>query len=240
MTGLLHGELIKLRMTRTALGFALTMLGLMLLSTLLQTLVGDPTTVQAKRDAVSAGGVIPTVLIIFGAVAATGEHRHGTITSTFLIAPDRVRATVAKLLAYAAAGALVGLAVQLVAFAIGVPLLAGQAGPDLSAGTLAGMLVETVVACGLATAVGVGVGALVRNQVAAVVGTLAYVFIVESVVGGFLPRVYPFLIGGALNSLTGFDIEHRTSPVVGGLLLAAWTVAFGAAAVLADRSRDVS
>ncbi len=240
MTGLLHGELIKLRTTRTALGFALTMLGLMLLSTLLQTLVGDPTTVQAKRDAVSAGGVIPTVLIIFGAVAATGEHRHGTITSTFLIAPDRVRATVAKLLAYAAAGALVGLAVQLVAFAIGVPLLAGQAGPDLSAGTLAGMLVETVVACGLATAVGVGVGALVRNQVAAVVGTLAYVFIVESVVGGFLPRVYPFLIGGALNSLTGFDIEHRTSPVVGGLLLAAWTVAFGAAAVLADRSRDVS
>jgi len=240
VTGLLHGELIKLRTTRTALGFALTMLGLMLLSTLLQTLVGDPTTVQAKRDAVSAGGVIPTVLIIFGAVAATGEHRHGTITSTFLIAPDRVRATVAKLLAYAAAGALVGLAVQLVAFAIGVPLLAGQAGPDLSAGTLAGMLVETVVACGLATAVGVGVGALVRNQVAAVVGTLAYVFIVESVVGGFLPRVYPFLIGGALNSLTGFDIEHRTSPVVGGLLLAAWTVAFGAAAVLADRSRDVS
>jgi len=240
VTGLLHGELIKLRTTRTALGFALTMLGLMLLSTLLQTLVGDPVTVQDKRNAVSVGGIMPTVLIIFGAVAATGEHRHGTITSTFLIAPDRVRATIAKLAAYAAAGALVGLGVQLVAFAIGVPLLAGQAGPDLTASTLVGMLAETVVACALATAIGVGIGALVRNQVAAVVGTLAYVFIVESVVGGFAPRVYPFLIGGAINSLTEFDIDHRTSAVVGGLLLGAWTLAFGAAAVLADRARDVN
>jgi len=240
MTALLHGELIKLRTTRTALGFTLTMLGLMLLSTLLQTLVGDPTTLQDKRDAVSAGGIIPTVLIVFGAVAATGEHRHGTITSTFLIAPDRVRATVAKLLAYAAAGALVGLVVQLIAFAIGVPLLADQSGPGLSASTLAGMLLETVVACALATAIGVGIGALIRNQVAAVVGTLAYVFIIESIVGGLLPRVYPYLIGGAINSLTEFDIDHRTSAVVGGLLLVAWTVAFGAAAVLADRARDVN
>ncbi|HWV88168.1 MAG TPA: hypothetical protein VNZ62_22165, partial [Capillimicrobium sp.] len=104
----------------------------------------------------------------------------------------------------------------------------------------AGMLAETVVACALATSIGVGVGALIRNQVAAVVGTLAYVFIIESIVGGLLPRVYPYLIGGAINSLTEFDIDHRTSAVVGGLLLVAWTVAFGAAAVLADRARDVN
>lgn len=240
MIGLLHGELIKLRTTRTALGFALTMLGLTLLSVLLQTLVGDPTTLTDKRTAVSVGTVIPTVLIIFGAVGATGEHRHGTITSSLLIAPDRIRVTAAKLVAYAVAGALVGVVVQLIALAIGLPLLADQPGPELGLSDAAAILAETAVACALTTAIGVGVGALIRNQVAAVVGALAYVFIVEPLVAAFAERVYPYLMGGALNSLTQTEFDHETSVAAGGLLLLGWALAFGAVAVLADRARDVN
>jgi ABC-2 type transport system permease protein len=242
MRGLLHGELIKLRTTRTALGFALVLAGLMLLSVLVQALVGGgPDTLDDKRSTVALGATLPTVLIVFGAVGATGEHRHGTITSALLIAPDRVQVTAAKLIAYAVAGGLVGLVVQLVAFAIGVPLIASGPGGDLSISDLAGILLATVVACGLSSAIGVGVGALIRNQVAAVVGSLAYLFIVESILAGVADSVYRWLIGGATSALAGIDAGgDPLSPVAGGFVLAGWALALGAASVLADRARDVA
>ncbi len=240
MTGLLQGELIKLRTTRTALGFAAVTLLLMLLAVLLGTLAGDPTTLDDKRSTLSMGSIIAFVLIIFGAVGATGEHRHGTITSALLIAPDRIRVTAAKLAAYAAAGALVGLVVQLLAIAIGLPLLSGEPGPDLSGSDLLGIVAGTVVACGLCAAIGVGVGALLRNQVATVVIALVYLFIIEPLISGFVPEAYAYLIGGASSAVAGGDVEDGLAPVVAGVVLLGWALLFSAVAVVADRNRDVN
>ena len=51
MTRLLSGELLKLRTTRTAIGFAVAAIALVLLVVLLSILAGDPRTVagQARR-----------------------------------------------------------------------------------------------------------------------------------------------------------------------------------------------
>jgi len=243
VTGLLHGELIKLRTTRTALAFAGLVLLLVLASVLLQALLADPTTLDDKRQVVTVvgvGGTIPTVLIVFGVVGATGEHRHGTITSTFLIAPDRIRATLAKLVAYAVTGAVVAVVVQAIALAIGLPIIAGDPGPDLGGSDIAGLFAGGAVSCALAAALGVAVGALVRNQVAAVVGTLAYLFILEPIIAVASADVSAYTVGSAMSAVGGIDVAHGLDPVPAGLVLAAWTLVVGAIAVLADRSRDVN
>lgn len=240
MIGLLHGELIKLRTTRTALGFAGVALLLVVLSLVLLVVVSGPTTAQDKLTSISVAGQIAFVLTIFGAVGATGEHRHGTITSALLIAPDRVRVTVAKLLAYTAAGALLGLLLQLVALIIGLPLISGDPGADPSVGQIAGLIAGSVVGCALLTAFGVAIGSLVRNQVMAVVGLLVYLFIIEPLLGVAWHGVDVAGLSAASNALTGADPSADLSPVVAGLALLAWTVVAAALAVVADRVRDVS
>jgi hypothetical protein len=240
MIGLLHGELIKLRTTRTALGFAAAGLLLVLASVLLQALAGDPTSLEDKRSVISGAGVVSILLLVFGVVGATGEHRHGTITPALLIAPDRVRYTAAKLIAYGLAAALIAIGVQILAVVLGLALLGGRPGPSLGSGDVLAVSAGSVVSCVLAAALGVGIGALVRNQVAAVVGSLIYLFILEPVLQGVLADVYAYTIGGSSSALAGNSFDHALAPVIGGVVLAAWALAVGTAAVLADRARDVN
>ena len=243
MIGLLHGEIIKLRTTRTALGFAALVLLLVLASVLLQALLGDPTTLDDKRQVVTVaglGGTIPAVLIIFGVVGATGEHRHGTITSTFLIAPDRVRATVAKLMAYFVTGVIVAVLVQAIALAIGLPLdrrrpgtgprRLGHRGPVRRRRRLvrAGRRARRR-----------GGGAHPQSG-AAVVGVLAYLFILEPIVSALSGDVSSYTVGSTMSAVAGIDFSDSLDPLPAGLVLAAWALVVGTAAVLADRSRDVN
>jgi ABC-2 type transport system permease protein len=238
--GLLQGELIKLRTTRTAIGFAICGMGLVVLTLLLLILVGDPTNTEDKLTAVAVAGPIVFLLCIFGAVGATGEHRHGTITAALLIAPGRVGVTVAKLIAYAAAGALFGLLLQVVALVVGLPLMSGDAGADPGAGDLLALTAGCVAACALMTAFGVAIGSLVRSQVGTVVGLLVYFFIAEPLLGVAWHGFEVAGISPASNALTGADQSAELSPGVAGLVLLGWTVVAGAIAVLADRSRDVN
>jgi ABC-2 type transport system permease protein len=240
MIGLLRGELIKLRTTRTAIGFALCALVLLLLALLLDVLVSEPTSAGDKLTALSIAAPIAFVLGIFGAVGATGEHRHGTITAALLISPGRVKVTVSKLLAYAAAGALFGLALQLLAFIIGLPLMRSDSGANPTIGQLLGLLAGGVVACGLLAAFGVALGSLVRSQVGTVVGLLVYLFIAEPLLGLLWHGFDVGGLSGATNALTGTDRSPEISAALAGVILLGWTVVAGAAAVLADRARDVN
>ena len=100
MTALLSSELLKLRTTRTAFGF--------LVATVLLTVgIGAATfatiTVTGKEDledALAGAGFVSALLLVLGIVAATGEYRHGTITSSLLASPVRTRFLSAKVLAY--------------------------------------------------------------------------------------------------------------------------------------------
>jgi ABC-2 type transport system permease protein len=243
MIGLLNGELIKLRTTRTAVGFALLALLLLLANVLIGGLATDPITLADKRQIVSLGGLggtIPYLLVIFGVVGATGEHRHGTITAALLIAPDRIRVTLAKLLAYALTGALVAVLVGVIAFPVGLGLLSGSPGPDLSATDLVDLAIGGIVAFALASALGVAFGSLVRNQVAAVVASLAYLFIAEPLLSALTHTIEPYTVGSTLSALCGLDFGRQLQPVSAGLVLLGWTAVVSVLAVLADRARDVN
>jgi ABC-2 type transport system permease protein len=241
VTRLVQGELIKVRTTRTALGFASASVLLVVAVVLLSTLAGDPKTIDDKLDALNVGGVLSIPLLIFGIVGATGEFRHHTLAPAVLIAPDRVRLTLARLIAYVATALGVAVIMLAVGMAIGLPILAGQPGPDHGGHEYLRLIGGGLLAVGLTAALGVGVGVLLRNQVAAVVGSLVWLFILEPLIPLASDEVSKY---GVLNSAGSLGIgggHQSDTPTFAGALaaLVAWTAAFVVAGVLVDRRRDV-
>ena len=238
MNRLLAGELIKVRTTRTALGFGIAALLLALLAVLSVSLAGDPVTIRDKRGAIGFGSVISAVLLIYGVVGATGEFRHRTLAPAVLIAPDRFRLVVARTVAYALTAGVLGIAVGALVFLVGLLLLAGERGPDLDAMDCVGVFAGGVLATVLCAALGVGVGTLVRNQVAAVVGLLVWLFVGEplvSVIDGDLVQYTISTSAGALGQGGNGDASMLSA----ALVLSAWAATAGVIGALVDRRRDV-
>jgi hypothetical protein len=240
MIPLVNGELIKVRTTRTALGFAAASVLLVVAYVLITFLAGDPRTVDEQRDALNVGGVLSIPLLIFGIVGATGEYRHRTIAPAVLIAPGRARLTVARLIAYVLTALAVGIAMVVVALVLGLPLAPSDAedfaGSDIVAIAGGGILVAM-----LTTALGVGVGVLVKNQVAGVVGALIWTFILIPVLGAIdedLPNYTTLIAAGAVGG-SGGEGPDEVSFSQGLIVMIAWAVAFFAVGLLVERRRDV-
>jgi ABC-2 type transport system permease protein len=174
-------------------------------------------------------------------VGFTVEFRHGTATSTFLVAPVRERVLAAKLLAHALLGAALGLTGIAVALAVALPWLRAK-DVELPLGER-GHLLILAGALGSALlwgALGVALGGLVRNQVLGVVGALVWVLIVENIVGALLEDAAPYLPGRASGAMIGSDfLDDDLSRAGGTLLTAAYVAAASLAAVVALRARDV-
>ncbi|MGW4928974.1 ABC transporter permease [Agromyces sp. NPDC004153] len=155
----------------------------------------------------SVGYVFPVLL---GALAVTGEFRHKTLTPTFLAVPRRSVVLGSKYVSELVLGAGFGV----IAFATSV---AGGAAA-LSAFGLDTGLDETdtwaligrgVLAMALWATIGVGLGALVPNQVAAIVIVLAFTQFVEPILrlGASLndvtAQIGQYLPGAASDALVG-------------------------------------
>src|SRR4029078_7488364 len=82
----------------------------------------------------SFGAAIAIVLLLFGTVGATGEFRHRTLAPAVLIAPDRLRPLLAAIAAHVATALAVAATLAVITLVIGIPLLAGEKGPDLPGG----------------------------------------------------------------------------------------------------------
>jgi len=93
-------------------------------------------------------------------------------------------------------------------------------------------------------AIGVGVGALVRNLVAAVAAALAWIAVVEGIagqlVGPGLARWLPFSASESLDRASLTSPGGLLPQWGGGLMLLVYAVAFAAAAVLITLKRDVT
>ncbi len=240
MNARVRGELIKLRTTRTALGFAAAAVLLVLATVLITTLAGDPTTMSDKRSAINFGGTLSAVLLLFGVVGSAAEYRHRTLAPALLIAPDRGKLTLARMLAYAFAALIMGLLMLIVAFVIGIPLLSGTNGPDLAGSDYVRVGGGGLLAAVLSAVLGVGIGVLVRNQVAGVVGSLCWFFIVEPLIPLLSDDAAKFTVGQSASALGGATQGNVLGFVPALLVLAAWAVAFLVAGVLVDRRRDVT
>lgn len=240
MSRLVAAELLKIRTTRTGWVFFASGLGLSLLTIVGNLAVGefqDPEAVTGLFVTASLGGLM---MLLLGIVGATGEHRHGTVTPTFLVSPVRERVVAAKAIAYTLAGVAFTAAIELVTALIAVPWLAVKGASSPPADELALLLLGQLLYGGIAGALGVGVGTLVRNQVAAVVIVLVEFLAVEPVVGALVPDIGKYGPQGAALSLLSGGLGGTVPMWAGGLVYVGYAlVALGAGALL-DSRRDVS
>lgn len=207
---------------------------------------GTPTlhTPEGLRNLFSSAGSANIWALILGAIAVTGEFRHQTVTPTFLASPHRGRVVIAKLITYAIVGIGYGIATIVVALAIALPWLSGK-NIDVSLGSngIPGVLVGVAAGVAVYALLGVGIGALIRNQIAAVVGGLVYLFLLEPIIAN-IPKVkdyYKYFPGGAISALTrrfvGVDLLQ---PYQGGLLLIGYGLVFAILGTWIAVRRDVT
>lgn len=172
----------------------------------------------AWLDIVFSGMSVAVYLaIVFGAVMITGEHRHKTITPTFLAEPRRGRMVAAKLLVALGGGLVVGLVAGLVALGVGLVLVWVGVAP------LGAVLTEyrhvwpgVAAACVLYGAYGVGLGALLKNQVVTIVVALVAIAIVEPIIGLVAPTAARWLPGSAAQALESLAANARSHAAFGG------------------------
>jgi ABC-type transport system involved in multi-copper enzyme maturation permease subunit len=244
----LRAELLKQRSTRTSLGLFAAMLGLVVFAVLLHGfgLAAEHVDSSSEQLTVLFGrgeflGALFAALL--GAMSITAEIRHGTIRPTFLVAPWRGRVLAAKVWVSMLIGAGFGLAAGAVAVGVGTVAL-GVRGIDveLDGGDYALLLAGGAPAAALWGAIGVGLGALVRNQVPTLVGICAWLLFVEGLLVGDVAGVGDvgrFAPGAASAAITGQDPDTLLAPAFGLVLLALYAVAAALAGSLATSRRDV-
>jgi ABC-2 type transport system permease protein len=198
-----------------------------------------------QSKAFSHVGLAAIVTLVFGILAVAGEYRHGTITDSYLSFPGRRTVIAAKLAVYGLVGAAAGLVSSITAVVVTAAWWASKgASFQLSTAdtwrTLSGGLAANVAFA----AIGVGLGALIRNLVAAVAAALIWIALVEGIVGQLLgaglARWLPFY---ASESLDRANLTTATGllPQWGGLLvLLGYAAIFAAAGVLTTLNRDVT
>ena len=247
MTAQLRSELRKLRTTRTNLGLALGLVALILFGVLAGGFgsEADLSLAENQRELVGNGAFAALFAAMIGVMATTSEFRHGTIRATLVVTPARTLVLAAKLLASALVGAAFGAVGGALALGTGVALIRGR-GYDvlLDSGDVRRLVLGTIVMSALWAAFGVGLGALVRNQVAAIVGLSVWVFAVETLLIRYLPGVGRYAPGAAGTALTGNTVGDTSAQLVsapvGGALLAAYACVFALAGARALAHRDVT
>ena len=193
--------------------------------------------------------------ILLGVHIAANEFAQRTATVTFLTVPRRGRVVAAKVAAAACAGAVFWLAATLLnGIGTGVFLrtehLSGAL-TGVTAARSAGMALPVYV---LSAVAGVGLGALIRSQLAAVItaiaayaGGFALVELVSHLVYDLarqgwvlgLPVAAPPLADIVMTS-SGSAFPHAPPPWTGAAVMAGYALALAAAGTAAIRARDVS
>jgi ABC-2 type transport system permease protein len=236
MRNLIHGELLKLQTTRAFwayIAFALAFVPVSIALTM--TVSNDGLVLDSSEgitgvfSAASAGGLL---LLLVGVTMMAGEFRHNTATTMFLITPDRRRVIAAKLAAGSVVGVLVTAVSALLTLAIALPWLAARdIDVDLLSAAVGAPILGGLIANGLWTAFGVGLGAVMPNQTLAITVVVVWTTIVEGLVVGFLPEVGRWLNTGAASALGGtWTAEGGLLPFWGAaLVLTGYALASAAA-----------
>ena len=262
MTRLVRSELTKIRSTRLWWGlllgaclFTLIQAGVSAAFAGVDAGAGQPTTPgldtpEALRG-VYAGAAFSGAYVfalILGITGMTQEHRYQTASPTFLATPRRSRVVVAKAAAHLVVGLVYGAVASLVAL-LGGGLVVLVRGFPLGLDTpgLWRAIALGVLAVALWTLLGLGIGTLIRNQVAAILVAVAVAFLVEPLVTLGLDAAGLDGVGRFLPTSASSAMTSPPSPLLdllpwwgGALTLLGYAAAFAGVGVLLTTRRDVT
>jgi ABC-2 type transport system permease protein len=244
MTDQLLSELRKMRSTRTNLGLLGGMVALVvvfLLTIGLTGTSGDLADHDHQHRVFSVATQAALFAALIGVMAITSEFRHGTIRPTFVVTPHRGRVVAAKVISSLLMGLLFGALAVGLAFGIGYAVFAARgAHLVLDRNDVLLLVLGTIAVTALWSALGVGLGAVVKNQVFAVIALLVWTGLVNPILDGALPGVGRYTPIAASASLTADPASYLLSPLGGGLLLIAYAAVFVAAGGMLVARRDVT
>ncbi|WP_265520187.1 hypothetical protein [Oerskovia flava] len=216
--------------------------------------VAQPAFQRSALDLLAAGpggtgstGVTAICMLLLGVLAVTADFRHGGIVPTALVRPSRLAILGAKAGAVATAAVVIGVGLAVLsALGLTVALAAGDAPLVLSAAEVLGVWGRGLAVLALFAWIGLGIGTLVRNQVAAVVVVVAAV-LVEPIVQALVMLLsdgtsnvaswMPQALGSIASTGLGASTALGAAAALAGLALWATALLAGGAASL--RSRDL-
>lgn len=240
-------ELFKLRTTPAAwVTLALT-IGLGVASVASNILVpvqpGGPAfgSVDQVNHALSSSALTSMVMLTIGILVMAGEYRHRTILQTYLGEPRRGRVLLAKLLTVGCLGAALGAVVFAIAYAEAVAIYGTRGVHELPV-DITQLWLGAVLASAVYGVLGVALGALTRNTVAAVLGGIAWSLIIENgILQNVVPAVAKWLPTGAGVAVTSVGSVGSTllSPPVAAVVLIGWAAGISGLASRFTLSREV-
>jgi ABC-type transport system involved in multi-copper enzyme maturation permease subunit len=249
VSALIRSELLKLRTTRGWYGY-LTVIVLLVGIGVAGDIGSTDDFVRGQLSyqvgLVEAAGFAGVIAAILGIIMVTAEFRHGTITPTFLAEPRRERVLASKSItaAIVATGfALLALATLLVVSITWLSLVDAElhlGDPDVLK-----RMGQIVLVSVLWALLGIAIGAAVQGQVAALVGTLIWIFVVENLLVGLLglldrDGVAAYLPFRALDAADGTGGDNLISYWPGVAVTIGWIAAIGAFGLVRTSRRDIT
>lgn len=211
----------------------------------------DPATILALYTlGLPLGYVFPVVI---GVLVVTTEYRHQTLTPTFLAEPRRGRVLTAKLIIGLVLGLLFGVCGLAAGVAGSAPVLSLTGhGSQFGTADVWASLVQACLGMSLWAGIGVGLGALLRNQIAAIVAIIAFSQLVEPMLRlglnawSVTQDVAQYLPGAAADAMAEASLYNLGSPLQlldwwqGGLVMVAYAAVFCVLGGVVTLQRDVT
>lgn len=241
----LRAEALKLVTTRTVMGLLLGEIAVVALTV--------SSTVASSKASSLTGPLHEQVFflltsinvglfsLVVGIRVIADEFRYSTIAHSFLSEPRRWKTLIAKVLVAASAATALAAIALLVLVAIAIPLASGKGGGLTVASTDISAFLGFLFANALWAAIGVGFGALVRQQVAGIVGGLLWVLVVENLGSGFLGAAGRYLPGQAAYALSAaLEGAEALDVTTAGMILASYALVAVSIGIVATVRRDVT
>jgi ABC-type transport system involved in multi-copper enzyme maturation permease subunit len=249
VTALVRSELLKIRTTRGWWAYLVVLVGLVGIGTAAE--VGsrpldERSGLAFQLALVDLVGITSLLAIVLGITMVTTEFRHGTITPTLLATPGREAVLAGKTIAgvlVAVFFAALGIVVIVAVASVWVSIDGGEL--RLLDADVAERAGQTLLGVVLWLLMGLAIGSVVHSQVAALVGTLLWLFLAETLLIGLfslidadgLAEYLPFqALDGADG--TGGDELLDYGPALA--VTVGWIVLIGGLGILRTRRRDIT
>jgi ABC-2 type transport system permease protein len=210
----------------------------------------DPGTI---RSIYNGGNVLSRILaMVVGIVAVGSEYRYGTLATSYLAIPRRVRMLLGKAEALLIFGVIYGITSVAAGMLVSVPFVLGNAGSFLlDQSETWRSIILGVCSIALWTMIGMGIGILIKNMLVALVVGIILGFLVEPIVSVvfFLKRwdqLLNLMPSGATNAMLEitspvlFAGHHPAPWWLAALVFAAWCLLPALAGVLSATRRDIA